>query len=64
MYEKIAWDHFMNTGNLESFLEYKRLLTLQNELQQDQEQIVKKNVGVLLDEINKGQGDSNQRNTL
>lgn len=25
MYEKIAWDNFYKTGNVESFLEYKRL---------------------------------------
>lgn len=32
MYEKIAWENFLKTGDLETFIEYKKLIHLiQNE---------------------------------
>lgn len=59
MYEKIAWNNFIKTGNIESFLEYKRLSNMQiinNNINE--------NIGALLNEINKDKGDSNKRNIL
>lgn len=32
MYENIAWNNFLKTGNIESFLEYKRIIDLKNQL--------------------------------
>lgn len=32
MYEKIAWDNFIKTGSIESFLEYKKIIDLKNRL--------------------------------
>lgn len=32
MYEKIAWDNFMKTGSIESFLEYKRIQDIKSKL--------------------------------
>lgn len=28
MYEKIAWENFLKTGDIESFLEYRKLMDL------------------------------------
>ncbi|MEG0872780.1 MAG: hypothetical protein RSE00_02210 [Clostridia bacterium] len=87
MYEKIAWNIFLNTGDIESFLEYKRLICLgigADEIQKKQDgslddsitQGINKNaeqninekidsnkeidIGELLNEINKGQWDSDK----
>lgn len=32
MYEKIAWNNFLKTGNIESFLEYRRILDLKDKI--------------------------------
>lgn len=62
MYEKLAWNNFLKTGNVESFLEYKRLVEVNNNLSLNQmkntNEIIKQNVGELLNEINKSKGDS------
>lgn len=51
MYEKIAWENFYKTGNVESFLEYK---LLSNELK-----IGEKNI-----ETDKSEGNNNKGNTI
>ena len=62
MYEKLAWNNFLKTGNVESFLEYKRLVEVNNNLSLNQmkntNEIIKQNVGELLNEIDKSKGDS------
>lgn len=62
MYEKLAWNNFLKTGNVESFLEYKRLVEANNNLSinqmQNTNEIIKQNVGELLNEIDKSKGDS------
>ena len=62
MYEKLAWNNFLKTGNVESFLEYKRLVEVNNNLSinqiQNTNEIIKQNVGELLNEIDKSKGDS------
>ncbi|MEG2310536.1 MAG: hypothetical protein RSB76_00950 [Clostridia bacterium] len=66
MYEKIAWNNFIKTGDIESFLEYRRLIQLNNsetyldELKQD----INQNVGDNIDEVDKSKSDSNKRNLL
>lgn len=54
-FKDIAWNNFYKTGDIESFLEYKKI----NETQQ-----IMQNLGVMIDEINQGQGDSNKRSTI
>ena len=59
MYEKIAWDNFCKTGNLESFLEYKRI----NETINDLRNILEEK-GEYLSEFNKGKSNSNKGNDI
>lgn len=54
MYEDLAWNNFCKTGNLESFLEYKKLSEMNNKNIE-----ILKNEGIILDELNKDKGDSN-----
>ena len=32
MYEEIAWKNFLKTGSVESFMEYKKLSSLNNDI--------------------------------
>lgn len=57
MYEKIAWSNFLNTGDLESYLEYKRLLEVKSNLEVN-------SLGENLYEINKDEGDSNKGSSI
>lgn len=65
MYKDLAWNNFLKTGNVESFLEYKRFLDVNNDLSidinnmQNMDEKIKQNVGELLNEIDKSKGDSN-----
>lgn len=54
MYEELAWNNFCKTGNLESFLEYKKI----NEINKKNIEMLK-NEGISIDEFNKGKGNSN-----
>ena len=54
MYEDLAWDNFCKTGNLESFLEYKKINEINNK---NIEEL--KNEGIILDELNKSKRNSN-----
>lgn len=56
MYERLAWDSFCKTGDIESFLEYKKL----SESGYDSEDMK----GEFLSESNKSQGNSNKGNTI
>lgn len=51
MYEKIAWENFYKTGNVESFIEYK---LLSNELKIGENSI----------ETNKSEGNNNKGDTI
>lgn len=59
MYEKLAWNHFCNTGDIESFLEYRRLLKLNEEMEN-----VSQDVGEFLSEIDKSKGNRDQGSNL
>ena len=54
MYEEIAWNNFCKTGNLESFLEYKKI----KELNSRSIEMIK-DEGIIIDELNKSKRDSN-----
>ena len=58
MYEKIAWNNFYKTGNIESFLEYRKL----NEINNMQSLQMEK--GDVFSEFNKIEGDSNKRDNI
>lgn len=59
MYEKIAWDHFYKTGNLESFIEYKKLMEINNNMQNEL-----KEKGDAFSELNQIKSSSNKRNNI
>lgn len=62
MYEKLAWNNFYKTGSIESYLEYRRLLEVNDNLSENNMQNInsniRQNVGELLNEIDKGKGNS------
>ncbi len=55
MYENIAWKNFEKTGSLESFVEYKKMMELREQMKYDK---LDKFEGVIY-EINKSKGDNN-----
>lgn len=61
MYEKLAWNNFEKTGDIESFLEYRRLMETNLNVNniEDVNNKIRQNIGELLNEIDKGKGDSN-----
>lgn len=56
MYENLAWNNFIKTGNVESFLEYKKILEMSN--------YVVNNRGGKFNETDKNQGNSDKRDLL
>jgi hypothetical protein len=58
MYEKIAWETFLKTGNINSYLEYKKFVSLDANIN------VQENEGDFLDGFNQGKGNSYKRNSL
>lgn len=57
MYEDIAWQNFEKTGNLESFLEYKQMLKVK-------EEIGLINVEGIANESSKNKGDSDKGSNI
>lgn len=57
MYEKLAWDNFIKTGSVESFLEYRKILEINNNLNtvKNIKEIKNQNVGDFVNEIDKGE---------
>ena len=55
MYEKIAWETFLKTGNINSYLEYKKFTSLDANIN------VQENEGDFLDGFNQGKGNSYKR---
>ena len=58
MYEKIAWETFLKTGNINSYLEYKKFTSLDANIN------VQENEGDFLDGFKQGKGNSYKRNSL
>lgn len=56
MYENLAWNNFLKTGDIESFIEYKKLMEMNG--------YIVNNKGVQFDETNQGKGNSDKRNLL
>lgn len=57
MYENFAWEQFLITGNVETFMEYKRLIAL------SRDEIYDKKDGIL-NETYQSERDSNKRSSL
>ena len=61
-FKKLAWNNFCKTGDIQSFLEYRKL---NDSLSQEYNtQQIMQNLEVMINEIDKGEGDSNKRSTL
>ena len=58
MYEKIAWETFLKTGNINSYLEYKKFTSLDANIN------VQENEGDFFHGFNQGKGNSYKRNSL
>jgi len=65
-FEDLAWNNFYKTGDIQSYLEYKKF----NEgvsrefIPQNNNEIIVQNLGVMINEINKSKGDSNKRSSI
>lgn len=66
MYENIAWNNFCKTGDLESFLEYKKIVEIYKNINESENESVdsyKFNVlegkGDVFSELDKSKGSSN-----
>lgn len=57
MYENFAWEQFLITGNVETFMEYKRLMALSKDEIYDKK-------GGILNETYQGERDCNKGSTL
>lgn len=53
MLENIAWQHFMRTGDIEAFIEYKKIEKINNE-----------NRNVNINETYQGEGNSNKGSNI
>ncbi|MGN1013067.1 MAG: hypothetical protein ACI4ON_04485 [Clostridia bacterium] len=56
MYKNLAWNHFIKTGNLETYIEYKKIEALDN--------TIDKKKGEIIDETYQGERNSNKRSSL
>lgn len=64
MYEDIAWNNFCKTGDLESFLEYKKIVEIYKNINQNEsvninEFGILEGKGEVFSELNKSKGSSN-----
>lgn len=56
-FKNMAWNNFYKTGDIQSFLEYKKLDILPQEYNNTQQ--IMQNLEVMINEINKGERNSN-----
>ena len=64
MFKDIAWNSFYKTGDINSFLEYTKLKQIELSKDFSNTNNVIRNLGVMLDETNKGQGNCDKGSTL
>lgn len=55
MYKNFAWNQFMKTGNLETYIEYKRIEALSN---------IEEKKGEVISETYQGQRNSNKGSNI
>lgn len=56
MYKNFAWNQFIKTGNLETYMEYKKIEALGN--------MIDEKKGEIIDETYQGERDSNKRSSI
>ena len=54
----LAWNNFYKTGDIQSFLEYRKFGEVNNTQQ------IMQNLEGMINEINKGEGNSNKGSTI
>ncbi len=59
MYEKLAWNNFYKTGDLKSFIEYRKICELNDEFK-----VLDENIGEFSNEFDQGEWNSNKRGTV
>lgn len=66
-FENIAWNNFCKTGDIQSFLEYRKIGNIYNNMNivnQNKNEQIMQNLEVMINEVNKSQGDSDKGSTL
>lgn len=61
-FKNLAWNSFYKTGDIQSFLEYRKLNNILPDKYNTQQ--IMQNLEVMIDEVNKSQGDSNKGSTI
>lgn len=58
-FEELAWNNFYKTGDIQSYLEYRKfnMNHFKNFTPQNNNEQIIQNLGVMINEINKSQGD-------
>jgi len=59
----LAWNNFYKTGDIQSFLEYRKFNDI-NEVNLNNTQQIMQNLEGMINEINKGEGNSNKGSTI
>ena len=57
-FKNLAWNNFYKTGDIQSFLEYRKLNEF-IEVESNNTQQLMQNLEVMINEIDKGEGNSN-----
>lgn len=56
MYKNFAWNQFVKTGNIETFMEYKKIEAINNEINEKK--------GEIVDETYQSERNSNKRSNI
>ena len=62
-FKNLAWNNFCKTGDIQSFLEYRKLNEF-NRIENNNTQQLMQNLEVMINEIDKGEGNSNKGSTI
>ena len=62
-FKNLAWNNFYKTGDIQSFLEYRKLNEF-IEVESNNTQQLMQNLEVMINEIDKGEGNSNKGSTI
>lgn len=62
-FKNLAWNNFCKTGDIQSFLEYRKLNEF-TEVESNNTQQLMQNLEVMINEIDKGEGNSNKGSTI
>lgn len=62
-FKNLAWNNFCKTGDIQSFLEYRKLNEF-NGIENNNTQQLMQNLEVMINEIDKGEGNSNKGSAI